>query len=57
MIVHLANEAKLAGPIHYRWVYPYERYYLSVCYYTPQIQEEHVVFIVHIYVQIGIIHS
>lgn len=24
--VHLATEAKVAGPVHYRWMYPIERY-------------------------------
>ena len=24
--VHLASEAKIAGPVHYRWMYPIERY-------------------------------
>ena len=24
--VHLANEAKFAGPVQYRWMYPIERY-------------------------------
>lgn len=24
--VHLASEAKVAGPVHYRWMYPIERY-------------------------------
>ncbi|XP_038697901.1 uncharacterized protein LOC119995458 [Tripterygium wilfordii] len=26
LLVHLANEAKLAGPVQYRWMYPIERY-------------------------------
>ncbi|XP_061355874.1 uncharacterized protein LOC133300365 [Gastrolobium bilobum] len=26
LIVHLAEEAKLGGPVHYRWMYPIERY-------------------------------
>lgn len=26
LVVHLATEAKLAGPVHYRWMYPIERY-------------------------------
>ncbi|XP_056688291.1 uncharacterized protein [Spinacia oleracea] len=26
LCVHLAEEAKLAGPVHYRWMYPIERY-------------------------------
>ncbi|XP_043694159.1 uncharacterized protein LOC122644850 [Telopea speciosissima] len=26
LIVHLANEASLAGPVHYRWMYPIERF-------------------------------
>ncbi|XP_052117337.1 uncharacterized protein LOC107489344 isoform X2 [Arachis duranensis] len=24
--IHLASEAKIAGPVHYRWMYPIERY-------------------------------
>ena len=26
--VHLAYEARITGPIQYRWMYPFERYYL-----------------------------
>ncbi|XP_058210407.1 uncharacterized protein LOC131322874 isoform X2 [Rhododendron vialii] len=26
LVVHLTTEAKLAGPVHYRWMYPIERY-------------------------------
>jgi len=26
--VHLAYEARIAGPIQYRWMYPFKRYYL-----------------------------
>ncbi|XP_020081003.1 uncharacterized protein LOC109704650 isoform X2 [Ananas comosus] len=26
LIIHLASEAKLGGPVHYRWMYPIERY-------------------------------
>ena len=26
LVVHLANEARLAGPIQYRWMYPIERF-------------------------------
>ena len=25
VVMHLASEAKVAGPIHYRWMYPIER--------------------------------
>ena len=25
LVMHLASEAKVAGPIHYRWMYPIER--------------------------------
>ena len=25
LIVHLVDEAKLGGPLHYRWMYPFER--------------------------------
>ncbi|XP_050225605.1 uncharacterized protein LOC126675073 [Mercurialis annua] len=28
--VHLAYEAMLAGPVHYRWMYPFERYLRKV---------------------------
>ncbi|XP_077232330.1 uncharacterized protein LOC143868769 [Tasmannia lanceolata] len=28
--IHLAYEAKLAGPVHYRWMYPVERYLLTL---------------------------
>lgn len=27
LIIHLANEAKIAGPVQYRWMYPVERYF------------------------------
>ncbi|KAH0765493.1 hypothetical protein KY285_001364 [Solanum tuberosum] len=26
LVTHLATEARLAGPVHYRWMYPIERY-------------------------------
>ena len=26
LVIHLATEAKVAGPVHYRWMYPIERY-------------------------------
>lgn len=26
LIIHLADEARIAGPVHYRWMYPIERY-------------------------------
>src|ERR1044072_4298553 len=26
LIIHLVDEAKLGGPVHYRWMYPIERY-------------------------------
>ncbi|KAM3200501.1 hypothetical protein P3L10_032863 [Capsicum annuum] len=26
LVTHLATEAKLAGPVNYRWMYPIERY-------------------------------
>ncbi|XP_071687844.1 uncharacterized protein [Rutidosis leptorrhynchoides] len=26
LVVHLASEARLGGPVHYRWMYPIERY-------------------------------
>ena len=25
VVMHLASEAKVAGPVHYRWMYPIER--------------------------------
>lgn len=25
VVIHLANEAKIGGPVHYRWMYPIER--------------------------------
>ena len=25
LVIHLATEAKIAGPVHYRWMYPIER--------------------------------
>ncbi|XP_020080553.1 uncharacterized protein LOC109704196 isoform X3 [Ananas comosus] len=26
LVIHLASEARIAGPVHYRWMYPIERY-------------------------------
>jgi len=26
LLIHLATECKLGGPVHYRWMYPFERY-------------------------------
>ena len=26
LMIHFPKEALLGGPIHYRWMYPYERY-------------------------------
>ena len=28
LLVHLVNEAKVTGPVQYRWMYPIERYVL-----------------------------
>ena len=28
LMVHLPHEAKLVGPVRYRWMYPFERYIL-----------------------------
>ncbi|KMZ75715.1 hypothetical protein ZOSMA_110G00210 [Zostera marina] len=28
LVVHLASETKLSSPVHYRWMYPIERYLL-----------------------------
>ncbi|XP_071680471.1 uncharacterized protein [Lolium perenne] len=30
LIVHLVDEAKLGGPVHYRWMYPFERNLIDV---------------------------
>ena len=30
LVVHLATEAKIAGPVRYRWMYPIERYTFSL---------------------------
>ncbi|XP_012828525.1 PREDICTED: uncharacterized protein LOC105949753 [Erythranthe guttata] len=30
LAVHLAQEAKMGGPVHYRWMYPIERYLSSL---------------------------
>lgn len=27
LTIHLAREARLCGPVHYRWMYPFERYF------------------------------
>jgi hypothetical protein len=29
LVMHLVRECKLGGPVHYRWMYPIERYYYS----------------------------
>lgn len=26
LVIHLATEPKIAGPVHHRWMYPIERY-------------------------------
>lgn len=28
--IHLAEEARIAGPVHYRWMYSIERYFLTL---------------------------
>ncbi|CAN1125380.1 hypothetical protein LINPERPRIM_LOCUS31643 [Linum perenne] len=30
LVTHLSTEAKLAGPVHYRWMYPIERYLMTL---------------------------
>jgi hypothetical protein len=30
LVIHLGEEAMLAGPVHYRWMYPVERYTVFV---------------------------
>ena len=30
LMVYLPHEAKLAGPISYRWMYPFERYFVYI---------------------------
>ena len=30
LVVHLPREAKLAGPVSYRWMYPFERYFTYI---------------------------
>ena len=30
LVVHLSHEAKLAGPVSYRWMYPFERYFTYI---------------------------
>ncbi|CAN0918292.1 hypothetical protein LINGRAHAP2_LOCUS30786 [Linum grandiflorum] len=30
LVSHLAEEAKFAGPVHYRWMYPIERYLMTL---------------------------
>ncbi|KMZ59777.1 hypothetical protein ZOSMA_65G01110 [Zostera marina] len=30
LVVHLASEEKVVGPVHYRWMYPIERYLLTL---------------------------
>lgn len=33
IMVHLGREARLGGPVHFRWMYPFERYvfYCIIC--------------------------
>ena len=31
LIVHLPKEAKLGGPVHPRWMFPFERYFFLIC--------------------------
>ena len=28
LTVHLGREARLGGPVRFRWMYPFERYYI-----------------------------
>ncbi|XP_038986541.1 uncharacterized protein LOC120112028 [Phoenix dactylifera] len=30
LLIHLAAEAKLGGPVHYRWMYPIERFLMRL---------------------------
>ncbi|KAK2402918.1 hypothetical protein QL285_052403 [Trifolium repens] len=30
LVIHLAYEAKVAGPVHYRWMYPIERFLFTL---------------------------
>ena len=30
LTIHLAREAHLGGPVHFRWMYPFERYYICL---------------------------
>jgi uncharacterized protein DUF4218 len=32
LVIHLAAEAKIAGPVRYRWIYPVERYLYFILY-------------------------
>ena len=31
LMVHLPYEARMGGPVHYRWMYPFERYLTLFC--------------------------
>ena len=31
LMVHLVEEVRLGGPVHYRWMYPMERYVITFC--------------------------
>jgi hypothetical protein len=31
LTIHLPYEAKVGGPVQYRWMYPFERYVLILC--------------------------
>ena len=30
LVVHLSREAELAGPVHYHWMYPIERFICGI---------------------------
>jgi Domain of unknown function (DUF4218) len=32
ILIHLVEEAKLGGTVHYRWMYPIERYFSNILY-------------------------
>ena len=44
--VHLANEAKVAGPVQYLWMYPIERYVII-----------QLIIYIYIYIRFHIVHE
>jgi hypothetical protein len=45
LMVHLVEEVKLGGPVHYRWMYPLERYAFQFDFLSSTIHENNIYFL------------